>query len=94
MCVRKEQDAMVKTIAKAGWIRSLFVLAALILGLVVSVYAFTKEIKEDLGVVVDEKIKVHRLESDLEWKDKIHAIKLQQNDMDGKLNTILERLPE
>jgi hypothetical protein len=85
---------MVNAIKKFGLLKSLLTASALLLGLVTGVYQFNQGIQADMGVLVDGKIKVHKLQSDLELGEKIHEIQMQQNTMDGKLNTIIERLPE
>ena len=85
---------MVKAIKKAGWFRSTLVTVSILLGLITAAYGFSSKVKSDVGLVIDGKIKVHKLESDLEWQEKIHEIKTQQNTMDGKLDLIIGRLPE
>ena len=44
--------------------------------------------------VIDEKIKIHALESELEMNEKLDAIKQEQTHTRGKLDEILRRLPK
>ena len=87
MCTKEEQDVMVHAVRKAGWFRSSLVLIAMLVGLVASVYTFSGTVRSDMKETMDEKIRVHQLESEL-------ALEKRLGDVETKVDMILERLPE
>ena len=94
MCSKEEQSVMVKAIRKAGWVRSSLAAVLTVVALITGLWTLGGNIRGGVVDLVDEKIEVHRLKTSMEISEKFHEIQLQQQRVEDKVDTILERLPE
>ena len=85
---------MVKAVRKAGWVRSSLAAALTVIAIITGMWKLGFDFRTEVSDQIDNKIQIHTLESEIIWEEKVHEIQMKQNTMDGKLNTIIERLPE
>ena len=94
MCSKEERNVMVKAIRKAGWIRSSLAAALTVIAIITGVLTIGGGIRTEVTAIVDDKIEVHRLQSEKDVQEKFHQIQEQQIRVETKVDMILERLPE
>ena len=85
---------MVQAVKKAGWVRSSLAAILTVVLIIGGLWKLGFDFRSEVSDQIDNKIQIHALEAEIRTEEKFHAIQLQQNTMDGKLNTILERIPE
>jgi hypothetical protein len=89
MCPAEEQNVMVALIKKAGWIRTTVGTVIMIITIVGATWAANERVEDVAEEVVDRKIEVHKLESEVEIQAQINEIQTEQRVMDTKLDMLL-----
>jgi hypothetical protein len=85
---------MVKAIRKAGWMRSSMAGALMVIAIVTGMWKLGFDFRSEVSDQIDNKIQIHKLETELDLQEQLGDIRTEQGRQDGKLNEILRRLPE
>jgi len=85
---------MVKAVKKAGWVRSSLAAALTVIAIVTGMWKLGFDFRTEVSDQIDNKIQIHKLESEYMWEKKIHEIQMKQIVVETKIDQILERLPE
>lgn len=80
---------MVKAIKKAGWVRSALTVLIMLCGLVGAVWTAHGHISGTAKSIVEEKIQLHEVESELRVEQQLGEIRTEQRVMDTKLDLLL-----
>lgn len=94
MCEADERRNMVELLRKCGRTRAVLSVLATVVAIMTGMWVLTANVSATIEGEMDNKIKVHRLESETEWQEKLNEIKIEQSHQRGQLNEILRRLPE
>jgi hypothetical protein len=89
MCPAEEQNVMVALIKKAGWIRTTVGTFIMIVTIIGATWAANERMEDVAEEVVEWKIEVHKLESEVEIQAQINEIQTEQRVMDTKLDMLL-----
>jgi hypothetical protein len=94
MCTKEEQNVMVKAIRKAGWVRSSMAGALMVIAIITGMWKLGFDFRAEVSDQIDNKIQIHKLETEIDLQEQLGDIRLELGRQDGKLDLILKRLPE
>lgn len=94
MCEADERRNMVELLRKCGRTRAVLSVLATVIAIMTGMWVLTANVSATIESEMDGKIKVHKLESETEWQEKLNEIKVEQGRQGGQLDEILRRLPE
>jgi len=89
MCTEEEHNVMVTLIKKAGWVRTIIGTVVMIFTVIAATWGAQERVQTVVDETVDEKIKVHVLESAAEISEQLGELRTEQRVMDTKIDMLL-----